>query len=168
MSFGIPKIKQMKKIKLLFFILLVILVINLFKLYTVFFNTNPEVDLTFHSSLETLFFTIYIVILIVFFASQFFIAKGLWVFTKKGFFNLSSIKTLRIGGLLLLTYGIVVFFIRIYYVFSIQSLTSFATRMNLYDTIQDGHTIVLGFVIVIITDVLRNGLILKEENRLTI
>ncbi len=153
----------MKKVKILFFLVIGLLLLTFVKLgvYSQVDGFRPA------STKEVLQFSIYIFTILTLVFSHILIARGLWLFTKQGFFNIKSIQSLKIGGILLAIYGLIATSFRLYTFYSYQSKLDFS-QFQLLEAISNGYTIILGFGLLTVADILRNGLVLKKEQDLTI
>jgi len=157
----------MKKVKVLFFLILVLLLFPFLKLYFYSDGLKKIGEIQFDSISEGVVFVVYILIFLTFIFAHFLIAKGLWLFTKKGFFNSKSVRSLKIGGVLLFSYGLIVLGFKVYYLFLYHNILDHG-EIQLFQIIENSYTIILGFGLIVLTDILKNGLNLKKENDLTI
>ncbi|MCF6279514.1 MAG: DUF2975 domain-containing protein [Flavobacteriaceae bacterium] len=154
----------MKKIKILHGFLVALILLYLFFFYEILFN-NPFPD-TIHKNtlfgfstfnLESLFY-------IFLFLGLIFIQQGLFLIIKKGFFNTKSAKYFKAGGFLIIVYGLLFF--------SVELLLFIKTMKGedflIIRAFQAIPLLIIGFGLLIISDIIKNGKIIKQENELTI
>jgi len=91
------------------------------------------------------------------------IAYALFAIMKKGYFNTTSPKYLSIGGILILIGGILTLTQTSYLFFSAPS-----GMIRMGDVVQTGFTVLVGFGIITLGDILKKGAIMRQENDLTI
>lgn len=95
------------------------------------------------------------------------VTYALYTFLKKGYFNMISARFLKLGGVLYLIFGLFVLGQSIY--IYINTPTLFQTELILqYYLIKNGFSIVVGFAMITISDILKKGALLRQENDLTI
>jgi len=158
----------MTKIKILLGIILTVLAFNCFKLFYYFFNLNSLDELLNSDTQAHLLVSVYIITLSMFFVAQISLSKGLWHIIAHGYFNMRSIKSIHLAGILLFLFGIITLTVRLYTVYYYREFTSNLIPTNIVQAIDNGYTIILGFGLITITSILKKALDLKSENELTI
>ena len=89
---------------------------------------------------------------------------GLLQILKKGFFNLKSTQSFKIAGILIICMGLLIIAGYIYNIISAPITTS----IFIPEILQKGYLILMGYGLIVIADILKNGFKLRQENDLTI
>ncbi|MFC4635156.1 hypothetical protein ACFO3O_14690 [Dokdonia ponticola] len=158
----------MTKIKILLGIILIVVLFNFFKLFYYFFNLNSLDELLNSDTQAHFLIFVYALTIMIFFVAQIALSKGIWHIISQGYFNSKSIKSIRLSGILLLLFGIIMLIWRLYTVFYYSEYSNVLLPYNVVQAIENGYTIILGFGLITIASVLKNGLHIKSENELTI
>lgn len=158
----------MKNIKLLLSVILAVLVFTFLKTVYYLFNLNYLDDLINSDAEGHLLVTIYILTLVLLFVAHISLSKGLWHIITKGYYNIKSIKTLNLGGILFVVYGSVTVLWKLYIITDPSGDYGDFMPEVILRAIEDGYTIILGFGIITIASILKDALVLKSENDLTV
>jgi len=161
----------MKKIKILLSFTIVILGLSIFQIIHLFYSSGM-IDQFLQgpkSIRDILIIVSFLFVLIVSFIANIFIIKGLRKLLIKGIFNPKSSKSFKKAGVLIILIGVISILVHL------DNMADFAEVTNSYfnnfifsEVLQKGYLIMTGIGLIIIADILKKGIALREETELTI
>lgn len=162
----------MKKAKILLLLISASLLLTYFKiiLYLGGMDTLDKAISTIDSTnvLEILGFIIYLLAILFFTMAYFLIGQSIWLFIQKGFFSETINKKLQKGGILFIAYGLIKLLFGLYLIVNYNELFDTQRTIQYLQIIENGYILIIGLVLLIVSDIIRKGIILKKENDLTI
>lgn len=154
----------MKKIKILHGFLVALIMLYIAHFYSLIFIMPKVLPDSIYEKTLFGYSTYYIEVCfsIIFFIGLIFTQRSLYFIIKKGLFNIKSAQLFKTGGFLLVISGFLVF------VFGLFSIISTKNELYINRILQSIPILIIGFSLIIFSDFIKKGGVLKQENDLTI
>jgi len=156
----------MKKIKILLILTAVVFISQIAFAFYLLIKGNILYELYSNPVAIPPFLIFFMLIMFLsFFYISLSIIQGIWQILKEGFFNLKSPRLFKTAGSLIIGMGLLIIAVNIYNIINNPVLS---TSLFIPDMLQKGYLILMGYGLIVIADILKNGYVLRQENDLTI